>query len=74
MIKILKSNIYVVGHEADYILENGVILFECNWNGEYYDCNNKCYYPVYAVFYNNDIPVQWDIIGFTNDKDEALSK
>ena len=36
MIEIKKKNFERLGHEVDFELENGVLLFKNDWNGEIY--------------------------------------
>lgn len=67
MLKIVDLKRYEIKHGIDYKLENGVCLFDADWNGEYYsvgatetelgwDNNGHIYMPVYG---END-----NIIGF----------
>lgn len=57
MLKIIKRNENEIRHGVDYKLENGVCLFEDDWNGEHYlegavdkgvywQGNEHEYYPV----------------------------
>ena len=70
MLEIRERNIKnELGHEIDYVLENGVELYSQDWNGEIYakgyDRKNhkdtEYYYrPVYKELENED----FEIIGF----------
>jgi hypothetical protein len=71
MIKIKRENFTVVGHDVDYELENGVMLYRNEWNGEAYyvkDGNReKRYVPVSVpVHFDEDTgePDLWETIGF----------
>ena len=68
MIKILEKD-YVhfrLGHIFDYLLENGVLLHESEWNGEVYTVKENGseieYRPVYDDKENEN--GGYDIIGF----------
>jgi hypothetical protein len=51
MLKIKETNVKQAGHTFDYLLDNGELLHESQWNGEVYTVgrgqNEKTYRPVY---------------------------
>ena len=53
MIKIKEENVMRNGHMFDYLLENGALLHESEWNGEKYTTQDErgktleVYRPVY---------------------------
>lgn len=62
MLLIKNENFERVGHKVDYELENGVLLYEIDWNGEIYrngfdpineKDTNKSYKPVYRFEIDN---------------------
>ena len=68
MIKIKERNYQLCeGHEFDFLLENGVLLHETEFNGEDYcvkenDNTETIYHPVYDE--NENVNGGFDIIGF----------
>lgn len=68
MIKIKEENVIRNGHMFDYLLENGTLLHESEWNGEEYITKDKyghtveCYLPIYDE--NENENGGYDIIGF----------
>lgn len=69
MLKIKNENVKWVGYQADYELENGILLFDTDWNGEIYTegfdpktekSNGRRYSPVYKEVDEE----QFEIIGF----------
>ena len=69
MIKIKEKNVKWVSSTADYELENGVLLFSKDWNGEIYGNGfdkenkietNKEYKPIYKEIAKEE----FEIIGF----------
>ena len=68
MIKIKEENYVSVGHMFDYLLENGVMLHENEFNGEVYTVKENgvetTYRPVYDEHENEN--GGFDIIGFEN--------
>ena len=71
MIKIKEENYRQVGHMFDYLLENGALLHESEWNGEVYITKDEhgrteeVYRPVYDE--NENENGGYDIIGFEID-------
>ena len=62
MINIKNTSVKVNGHWFDYELEDGELLHESEWNGEYYETENGVFRPVYAAEENENSG--FDIIGF----------
>lgn len=69
MLKIKNENVNWVGYLADYELENGILLFDSDWNGEIYregfdpktkKNNGRYYRPVYKEVDEDE----FEIIGF----------
>jgi hypothetical protein len=60
MINIKERNVVSVGEYFDYELENGVLLHQNDWNGEYYEVDGVIYRPVYQTVSD----IQEEIIGF----------
>ena len=69
MLKIKNENITRVGYLVDYELENGILLYDTDWNGEIYTegfdpvtekNNSRSYKPVYKEIEED----QFEIIGF----------
>lgn len=68
MIKIKEENVIRNGHMFDYLLENGTLLHESEWNGEKYTTKDErgktleVYRPIYDE--NENENGGYDIIGF----------
>lgn len=63
MLKIKEKNTTYIGGQVDFILEDGVMLFPQDWNGEFYDDRDgRIYRPILE-----EVPGfedQFEIVGF----------
>ena len=67
MLKIKSINTDYIGSRMDYVLEDGTMLHESEWNGEWYQVDGQRYKPVYIGIGEADEDgdfAEYETIGF----------